>query len=429
MKTLYLECNMGAAGDMLMGALYELLEHKDEFLHTMNQLIPGVTVTAQAASTCGIAGTHMVVNIHGEQEESSDTPMNAEHSSMEPHAHHHDYEHEHGHNHEHSHDHEHEHGHHHTTPDEIASILDNLPVSCEVCRNAKAVYSRIADAESKAHGVPVTEIHFHEVGALDAIVDVTGVCLALEMLGVDSILASPIHTGSGHVCCAHGIVPVPAPATVNLLEGIPYYSGQIQGELCTPTGAALLAHFSKKFGPMPVMTIKKTGYGVGTKEFPAANCVRAFLGETESENSEEIIELCCHIDDMTAEGVAFACERLMEQGALDVSTASITMKKGRTAIALTVVCKPLDEERLAQAVLRETTSNGVRVRRCTRYFLTSSARSIETEYGTVQVKCADGFGIHHEKPEYDSAALIAKEKHLPFEQVWNQLVDRIRLLK
>ena len=291
-----------------------------------------------------------------------------------------------------------------------------------VRENAKAVYRRIADAEAKAHGVPVTEVHFHEVGALDAVADVTGVCLALHLLGVEQIVASPVHVGSGQVRCAHGVMPVPAPATANLLRGIPCYGGQIRGELCTPTGAALLAHFAASFGPQPLMTLEKTGIGVGHKEFPAANCVRALLGESGQSGREEIVELVCHIDDMTAEALAYACENLMSAGALDVVTAPIVMKKGRSASSVTVLCRPADEERLALAVLRETSTLGVRARRCRRYLLTPSAGQAETPYGPIATKRGAGFGICKEKPEYSDVAAAARRCGVPFQTVWEAAV-------
>jgi len=436
MKTLYLECNMGAAGDMLMAALYELLPQaqKDAFLDAMNRLFPGVTVTPRSAVTCGIAGTRMEVLVHGREEHSHDVALGTAQNAIHDHSHetahdeaHHSHEHhDHEHDHEHSHEHGHEHHHHHASPADIAAILAGLDVPEAVKSNAKAVYDRIAAAEAKAHGVPVAEIHFHEVGTLDAVADVTGVCLAMHLLSPDQVSASPIHVGSGQVRCAHGIMPVPAPATANLLTGIPTYGGEIRGELCTPTGAALLAHFCGSFGPQPAMKVAAVGIGAGTKEFPAANCVRAFLGETEESGREDVSELVCHIDDMTAEALTFAGERLLDAGALDVSTAPITMKKGRAAWALTVLCRPADEERLAKAVLRETSTLGVRVRRCERYVLSPSVRTVETAYGPMSVKVGRGFGIRREKPEYRDVARVAREQDLPFQLVWEDVLAAAR---
>lgn len=394
MKILYLECNMGAAGDMLMGALYELLEDKKKFLEIMNDLLPQVTVTPRSAVTCGIVGTYMEVKIRGEEEING----NREHHHTNGHCH------------------------THRKIEEISEILAGLNIPETVRIQAKEVYDRIAAAEAKVHGVPVKEIHFHEVGNLDAIADVVGVCLAVHMLSPDRIISSPIHMGSGRVKCAHGIVSVPAPATARLLTGVPCSGGEIQGELCTPTGAALVTYFAEQYGSIPVMTLRGTGYGIGKKEFPVANCVRAFLGEAGDPQQAEIVELCCHIDDMTAEALAFAGERLMEEGALDVSSSPVTMKKGRAGLAFTVLCRPADEERIAGKILLETNTNGLRVRRCKKYILIPSIRTQETSYGPVRIKCAEGIGIYREKPEYEDVAHIARKEKLPFGQVWKDIL-------
>ena len=255
--------------------------------------------------------------------------------------------------------------------------------------------------------------------------DVTGVCYALYLLHPDKIVVSPIHVGSGTVRCAHGIMPVPAPATANLLEGVPTYGGSIQGELCTPTGAALLAHFAASFGPMPVMTVEQIGVGIGTKDFGQANCVRCFWGNTREEANGQITELVCNIDDMSPEALAFACSRLLELGALDVYTLPGTMKKGRPGHLLTVLCDADKISDLAREVLRYTTSNGLRVRRCEKYFLEPSAGTVETQWGPVRVKYARGFGIRHAKPEYEDAAALAKKNGISYQQVLEEVLRKI----
>lgn len=419
MKTLYIECQMGAAGDMLMAALYDLLDEaqKQEFLHRMNSLgLPGVTVAPETASTCGISGVHMKVAVNGEEEGAG-------------HAH------EHTHEHAHEHTHGHTHGHVHAAPGEIAGRIDALQLPFEVKEHAHQVYDAIARAEAKAHGCPVGDVHFHEVGALDAVADVAGVCYAMHLLKPDRVLASPVHVGSGTVRCAHGVMPVPAPAAANLLEGVPFYGGSIRGELCTPTGAALLVHFAEAFGEMPVMRLKATGIGVGRKQFERPNCVRIFLGETEEDRREtagqedacgqsgaggSIAELVCNIDDMTPEALAFAKEQLLRLGALDVYTVSGTMKKGRPGWELTVLCRPEETEKTARDILRETTTNGVRVRLCEKYFLTPGTRSVRTPSGEVRIKTAEGFGIRHEKPEYEDVASLARERQTPFRQIYEE---------
>lgn len=246
-------------------------------------------------------------------------------------------------------------------------------------------------------------------------------CYALNLLAPEQVIASPIHVGSGTVRCAHGVMPVPAPATANLLEGVPTYGGAVQGELCTPTGAALLTHFADRFGPMPVMRTQGVGIGIGTKAFEQANCVRAFLGETEERGNGEITELVCNIDDMTPEALAFACARLLELGALDVYTTPGTMKKGRPGHVLTVLCGPEREADMARHILAETTTNGLRVRRCGKYYLEPSFGKVPTKWGEVRVKRAEGFGVTHVKPEYADVAAIAEQQGIPYQRVIEEI--------
>ena len=412
MRTLYLECGMGAAGDMLMAALYELLDEgrREDFLRTMNALgLPGVEVSPVPAKTGGIAGTHMRVAVHGHEE----------------HERHHDHGH---HEHDNEHDHERHHGdhhHHHATPGHIAGLIDGLALPQEVKTQARSVYDAIAAAEAQAHGCGVGDVHFHEVGALDAVTDVTGVCYALYLLGADQILASPVHVGNGTVRCAHGVMPVPAPATAVLLTGIPTYGGTIRGELCTPTGAALLKRFVRSFGPMPVMVTEKIGCGVGAKEFEQANCVRAFLGETLEGASGGLVELVCNIDDMSPEALAFASARLLELGALDVYTVPGTMKKGRPGHVLTVLCDPEREGELARHILAQTTTNGLRSRRCGKYFLQPGQGQVQTQWGPVRVKLARGYGVSHAKPEYEDVAALARANGLPYRTVFEAALRQL----
>lgn len=384
MKTLYLECNMGAAGDMLLAALLELLPDKNGFLHRLSSLgLPGVRITAAPAVRCGVQGTHVTVTVHGQEED----------------------EHLHG-----------RHSHAHSTLESIRSAIDALPVSQWVKDSAKAVYGRIADAESRVHGVPVEAIHFHEVGAWDAVTDVVGVCMALEALAPEQILASPVHVGSGQVRCAHGLLPVPAPATALLLKGVPVYGGEIRGELCTPTGAALLTQFAENFGPMPVMTLDAVGCGMGTKEFEAANCLRALWGST-SESGGAVAELSCNLDDMTPEAIGFAMEVLLEAGVLDVFTTPIGMKKSRPGVMLTVLCRPEDAEEAARLLLTHTTTLGVRSQVCRRYTLPRSVETVETKYGPIRVKKAGGKA----KPEYEDLAKAARTHGIPLSEVMKEL--------
>ena len=397
MRTIYLDCSMGAAGDMLMAALLELLPEKDTFLQKMQSLgLPGLEISAEPSVKCGITGTHMRVLIHGEEE---------------GHPHEHAVE-EHAHSHadapEAAHAHVHVHPHHHTDLDELTHRISHLNVSEAVRSDILAVYQSIADAESRVHGVPVEQIHFHEVGSLDALADVTGVCLLMELLAPEQVLASPVHVGSGQVRCAHGILPVPAPATALLLEGIPIYGGSIRGELCTPTGAALLRHFVTRFGPLPPMRVEKTGYGMGTKDFEAANCVRAMLGQTE-ESAGHILELACNLDDMTPEAVGFAMEQLFAAGALDVYTTPIGMKKNRPGVLLTCMCREDDREAMLRTIFRHTSTLGVRVSVCDRYTLSRRQYAVQTPDGEIRVKESSGWGVLRRKAEFEDLAHIARQ--------------------
>ena len=295
---------------------------------------------------------------------------------------------------------------------DVSEIISALPVSDNVKKHTLAVYDLIAEAEAHAHGAPVTDIHFHEVGTKDAVADVAGVCLLLEMLAPDEIVASPVHVGSGKVRCAHGILPVPAPATAHILTGVPVYGGEIQGELCTPTGAALLKHFVNRFEAMPKMTIEKTGYGMGKKEFRGvANCLRVLCGEA-YEAGDFVIELVTNADDMTPEETGFAMEMLFEAGALEVYTQSVYMKKNRPGLLINVMCREAEKERVLRALFKHTTTIGVREYKSMRHVLERKTETIETEDGPVRKKTSAGYGAVHAKYEYDDLAKIAREKDL-----------------
>lgn len=426
MKTLYIECNMGAAGDMLTAALLELLPDRDAFVKKLNSLgIPNVTVQHAAAVKCGITGTHITVKVDGVEE------------SEEMHEHHHEHEHEHEHHHhdcdEHDHDHEHHHdyghghthSHSHTALKDVEHIVEgHLALPSNVKRDIMNVYGLIAEAESHVHGVPVSDIHFHEVGTMDALADVTAVCLLMNEIAPDEVVVSPVHVGSGTVRCAHGILPVPAPATAYILQGVPTYGGAIKGELCTPTGAALLKYFATRFGDMPAMRTQAIGYGMGTKDFPAANCVRVMLGETENQ-TDIVSELSCNVDDMTAEEVGFAMERLFEGGAFEVYTVPVGMKKSRTGLLIRVMCKPSMKEQMIELLYRYTSTIGVRETVTKRFVLDRRMRTLDTPYGNVRVKESTGYGVKRSKLEYDDVARIAKERGKSISEVRAELRDML----
>ena len=360
---------------MLTAALLELSDDRDSALKRINSLgLKGVSVTSRQVARAGLAGTLVEVSANGVTEG------------------------EHGHEHHHGHGHEH----HHATMAEIGALIDALDASDSVKSHVREVYRLIADAEAKAHGRPVSEIHFHEVGTLDAISDIASVSLLLEMLGPARVVASVPEVGGGFARCSHGMIPVPAPATVNILKGIPFSSGAAECELLTPTGAALLRHFAAEFGAMPTMAVERIGVGCGHRELDGrANVVRAFLGESRDAANDRIVELKANIDDMTGEDLAFACERLREAGAKDVSLVPMLMKKGRPGHMLVVLAAESDADALAAAVLRETSTFGVRRTDCPRYAL---ERRIERNSDGIRVKHGYGYGVSKSKPEFEDRA-------------------------
>lgn len=381
MRALYLDCRMGAAGDMLTAALLGLMPDANVALERLNRLgLPGVVTSARKVERSGLAGMLVDVEVGGELEGA------------------HEHHHEHG-------DAHHEHGtahHHHATMSEIDARIDALGASDGVKEHVRAVYRLIADAEAEAHGRPVSEVHFHEVGAMDAICDIASVSLLVEMLGCVRIAASVPEVGGGFVNCAHGVLPVPAPATVNILRGVPFSSGAADCELLTPTGAALLRHFATEFGPMPTMSVDRVGVGCGHRDVAGrANVVRAFLGDTGDAANDGIVELKANIDDMTGEDLAFACERLREAGAKDVSLIPAIMKKGRPGHVLLVLAAESQADALAAAVLRETSTFGVRRLDCRRYAL---ERRIECGADGIRVKYGEGYGVSKSKPEFADRA-------------------------
>ena len=397
MKTLYLDCGMGAAGDMLAAALLELLPDPDGFVEELNGLgIPGVRFEKETAVKCGITGTHLKVTVNGAEEGD-------------------------GLSHEHVHEHVHEHAdgskhHHHSSLHDIEHIVrGHLCLPTSVQDHVMAVYGLIAKAEGAAHGMSVTEIHFHEVGTMDAVADITAVCLLMDRLRPDQVIASPVHVGSGQVRCAHGILPVPAPATAYLLQGVPVYGGSIRGELCTPTGAALLKHFVTRFGEMPVMETERIGYGMGKKDFEAANCVRAMLGRSEG-SADEVLELSCNIDDMTGEAAGFAMEQIFAAGALDVYTVPIGMKKSRPGILLRALCHGTEKEAVIRAMFGHTSTIGIRECRVGRYVLERRMETLHTPWGEVRRKISAGYGTERKKLEAEDLCRIAREKGVGMEE-------------
>lgn len=396
MKTIYLECNMGAAGDMLMGALYEICDQKEWFLYKMNEIFAPyhVTVSATPASKCGISGTHMQVVVDGVAEGEETMHDHAPTSGT---------------------------AHVHTDYPSICEAITSFDLADEVKEDAMAIYELLGSAEAKVHGTAIEQIHFHEVGTMDAVADVVGCALLIRLIAPEQILASPLHVGNGFVKCAHGVLPVPAPATTELLKGIPFYTGSVTGELLTPTGAAILKYYVTRFLPMPAITTSEIGYGMGTKDFEIANCVRAFLGDTvsfltpeEEENfscDDTILSISCNIDDMTGEALGLATEIFMAAGALDVYTIPVQMKKNRPGILLTCLCEPEDREKFTGLFFLHTSTRGVRYQTYERAKLESTFETRKTSYGNIRIKKSSGYGIEKEKPEFEDLKSVVLKNH------------------
>ena len=396
MKTLYLDCSMGAAGDMLTASLIELLPDPDAFIDKLNSLsIPHVRYVKEDSVKCGIKGTHITVLVDGQEEDE--------------------------HMHDHGHDHAEQH-HHHSGMHDIEHIVHGLKVPTMVKLDILAVYKLIAEAESSVHGRPADQIHFHEVGTMDAVADVTAVCMLMHELAPDETVVSPVHVGSGQVKCAHGVLPVPAPATAYLLRDVPVYGGSIKGELCTPTGAALLNYYADRFGAMPLMKVKSIGYGMGTKDFEAANILRSMLGDTEG-TTEGILELSCNVDDMTAEDISYAVNKLFEKGAREVFTVPAGMKKARPGTLITVICTYQDKEVMVNTLFKYTTTLGIREVKTERYVLDRRIETVETHLGKVRRKVSSGYGVTRSKYEHDDLEAVANKKNLSLDEVRKLLED------
>ena len=385
MKILYLECNMGIAGDMLMSALFELFDNKEEIIDEINRIgLPDTVISFNNRETCGINGTHAEVVVNGVTEGEA-------HSTCT-----------------------------HRKLADVKGIINSLNISDRVKEKASQVFNILANAESLVHNTTPENIHFHEVGTLDAIADIVVCSFLIDRLSPDKIASSPVNTGSGTVKCAHGVLPVPSPAAAEILKGVPAYSNGINGELCTPTGAALLKCFADEFSSLPVMITEKIGYGIGSKEFETANCVRAFLGR--SDNNESTVELACNIDDMTPEELAFACEVLLKNGALDVCQCPTVMKKSRLGTALSVLCSEKDKQKILELIFKHTSTIGVREYKINRYTLERHIEKVSTPIGDADVKISKGYGVIKKKVEFEHLKKLAEYNGLSVNDVKNQLL-------
>jgi uncharacterized protein (TIGR00299 family) protein len=469
MRIAYLECFSGISGDMFLGALLDAGVPPEVFITTVEALGVDARLEISRVDRSGISATKVDVIAAGEKELpreefwekalssqqsafSTARPSSVEHShshgAAESHSHEHSHLHEGSHSHthgaqapspadKHSHEashlqsaeHSHSHAHPHRGLKEIRQIIHAAGISQPAKDRAIKIFEALGAAEAKVHNTDIEEIHFHEVGAIDAIVDIVCASVGAEALGVDEWVCSPLNVGGGTVVCAHGAFPIPAPATLELLKNAPVYSGEIQKELVTPTGAAIVSVLASRFSHFPAMKTEKTGYGAGTRNFKnSPNVLRISVGETvERQESpfpvEEITVLEANVDDMTPQVFGYVMEQALQNGALDAFGTPVQMKKSRPGMLLTVLCRTEDSQRLTKFILAETTTLGVRMRRENRAALTRRHVSVRTKWGEVRMKLANLNGsISNYAPEYEDCRQIAKEKKVPLKTVMQEAI-------
>jgi uncharacterized protein (TIGR00299 family) protein len=402
-RTAYFDCFSGASGDMVLGAVLDLGLPIEELRSALGSLALEVgSISADRVLRSGVSATKF--RLAG--------PSSVDHEA------HHDQSHHDHHHHGHLRHEQHHHDHH--SLKEIAAAIERSALSRDGKDRAIQLFRRLADAEAAVHDVPVEQIHLHEVGALDSIVDIAGAVFALDWLGASNIVSSPVNVGSGVVQCAHGTFPVPAPATARLLEGVPVYAGAVQTELTTPTGALLITSYAKSFGPLPMMRIDRIGYGAGDKDFKGhPNVFRLVVGEGDtSALAEAIVTVECEIDDMNPQLFGPLMERLYAAGALDVFYSAVQMKKNRPGTLVTVIAHPDRRHDIAGVLFAETTTIGVRYREMVRECLEREWETLETSVGKIRFKVARRGGkVLNAAPEFDDCVRAAVERGLPVKAV------------
>jgi uncharacterized protein (TIGR00299 family) protein len=381
-KIAYFDCFSGASGDMILGALLDAgleLEHLQQELAKLE--LSHYDVGKKAVVKNGISGSQALVHVEED--------------------HHH---------------------HHHRHLADITAIIEKSPLDASVKRDSIRIFTRLADAEAKVHNTSRESIHFHEVGAMDAIIDVVGGVIGLHALGIDAIICSPLHVGCGTVECAHGTLPVPAPATAELVRGKPIYSSGVEGELLTPTGAAILTTLADDFGPLPPMTVERIGHGAGTAERTIANMLRVFIGSAPQPekrfDAEQTATIETTIDDMDPQIYDYLIERVLQMGALDIFCSAVQMKKNRRGTLVTILCRPEMVTELSEFLFRETTTIGLRWRLDNRFMLQRDVVTVETRYGKIRCKKAThGEELINIKPEYEDCKRVALEQQVPLKTV------------
>src|SRR3984893_4990307 len=418
MRLAYLDCFSGISGDMFLAALLDAGVSPQLFEQTVAALNIGAHLEISRVNRGGISATKADVIVNGEK----DLPGEPRAGSQAPH----DHSHQRAHHHE-PHPKQHHQGRGLT---EIREIIRAAGISESAKPTAIAIFETLGQAESKIHNLPIDQIHFHEVGAADALVDIACAAVGAEALAVDEIICSPLNVGGGTLACAHGNISVPAPATVELLKGALVYTSSLQAELVTPTGAAIVATLATRFSSFPEMRIEKTGYGAGTRDFPGhANVLRITIGEALPQLAAKTVEetiavLEAHLDDLNPQVFGYVMDRLLEAGALDVFATPVQMKKNRPGCLLTILAKPEDAATLTEIVFAETTTLGVRRREEKRQILARTWNTVSTRFGDVRIKIASLNGtVTSYAPEYEDCRRIAAEHRVPLKLVMQEAVQ------
>ena len=441
MRIAYLDCFSGISGDMFLAALLDagvspqLLRDTAAELNRTADL--GVRLEISRVQRSGISATKVDVLV-GEQIGAGHADQKNDEPRVE---HHHYHSHEHGHTHEHAHENVlghshgqakaaengHQHSHGHRGLSEIRAIIEKINISASAKTRAVDMFQRLGEAEAKIHNIPIEHIHFHEVGAADAITDIVCAAVGAEALAVDEWICSPLDVGSGSIECAHGRFPVPAPATAELLRDAPIFSSGLQAELVTPTGAAIVATLASRYAPLPEIKLSNVGYGAGTRDFSGhANVLRLIVGQSValsasgpgSAQTETVSVLECNVDDLSPQVLAYAAERALADGALDVFSAPVQMKKNRLGTLLTVLTRPAESARLASLIFRETSTLGIRVREERRLVLPRQHATVTTQWGDVRIKIASFDSEQRQvAPEYEDCRRLAEQHAIPLKRV------------
>ena len=453
MKTLYFDCSSGISGDMTLGALLDLGIDKEKFVAEMSKInVEGYDIVFGRAVKNGIGANKVdvVITVEGYDEDGQplehhhdhdhehhhdhdhehhhdhDHDHEHHHDHDHDHEHHHDHDHDHEHHHDHDHEHHHHHGHVHRNLNDVFEIIDKSEINENAKDLAKRIFMRVAKAESKVHNEPLDKVHFHEVGAIDSIVDIIGTAICIDMLKPDRIFASVVNDGHGFIMCQHGQIPVPVPATAQIFADSDVVSRQIDidTELVTPTGAAIIAELAESYGTMPAMSVEKIGYGAGKKDIKIPNVLRVSMGEMAEEvndeevNDEEVVILETNVDDSTGEIMGYTLDRIFEAGARDAFYSPIFMKKSRPAYKLTVICDEKNRDAIETIIFRETTTIGIRRRIETRTCLERTYGTVDTKYGKLDVKKVYRDGVESVYPEYESAKKLAMENKVALKEIY-----------